>query len=271
MRCLVALVLVGCAASPAKPASPSLVGTWVRDSIVVTEKVSFPIPEQIVTYVQTPHSFGDVRVVRGRPVVDSLADVTDEGIEILAKQSGFVGVNTVAGTRSTWTHEIDYVAGGGDDIGDLAPRGLLLEERGLDDKGAVDNAAFEKWWQLDNGNGHCYVAREIVGDRVRRMLVVAGDHFVYARARAVDLPQGVSLRKFVAGDASRDQKLAALDCELSFGFVRLGSVPWEVKYSTLPWKEGVSVEALPEKSWVVEVDTFTPEEHALIFAGAPRK
>lgn len=103
------------------------------------------------------------------------------------------------------------------------------------------------------------------------MLVVAGDHFVYARARAKELPKDTSLRDFVKGSATREDKLAALDCELSFGLVRLGSVPWQVVYSTLPSREGKTVEALPDKTWTVEADTFTPEEHELIFASVPRR
>ena len=37
---------------------------------------------------------------------------------------------------------------------------------------------------------------------------------------------------------TRKQILAALDCEVSHGFVLGGRAPWEVQFSTLPFKEG---------------------------------
>ncbi|HEX3473872.1 MAG TPA: hypothetical protein VHT91_02460, partial [Kofleriaceae bacterium] len=70
---------------------------------------------------------------------------------------------------------------------------------------------------------------------VDQLLAVAGDHFIYARARAVALPPGDSLGELIARThPPRDVLIAYLDCELSYGTTR----SWQIERSTLPWQAG---------------------------------
>jgi hypothetical protein len=70
------------------------------------------------------------------------------------------------------------------------------------------------------------------------VLVLIDDHFLFARARAEELPPAQSLRELVmvAGD-DRSLIYRYLDCEISTGSIE-GSAPWQVKWSTIPFREG---------------------------------
>jgi hypothetical protein len=112
------------------------------------------------------------------------------------------------------------------------------------------------------------------------MLVVAGDHFLYARNRASDLPAAKSLTE-LAAKASREQLLAYLDCELSHGTVRGGSVPWQIEHSTLPWREGtpltfvesltldsagaLAARAADGEAWTIPINTLPAEDLRVLF------
>ena len=59
--------------------------------------------------------------------------------------------------------------------------------------------------------------------RLRRLLVLAGDHFLYVRNRERDLPAAESIDALVrTTNATRAQVIAFLDCEFSYGRVRGG-------------------------------------------------
>ncbi len=74
--------------------------------------------------------------------------------------------------------------------------------------------------------------------RLHEILSVAGDHYIYARNRSFDLPMADSLAALIKKEKyKRKQIIEILNMEVSHGFVLGGRVPWEVQFSTLPYKE----------------------------------
>jgi hypothetical protein len=227
------------------PVPSWLAASWER-LWVINNNQGPPKDTVNVRNIQTPTLFGDCRIPKGRPrfpEAKSLDDLTDEQLKALYPQEGFSGYTTVDGYIVTWHHEIDYQPPDGSvDIG----RFELLGGRNALEHG-VQAAYLEHWWRLEDAGGYFLgvkVMRKLGPNRQRvyEILSVAGDHFIYARNRAEDLPMADSLAAlFTKEKYTRDQILAALDCEVSHGFVLGGSKPWEVQYSTLPFKEQQSL------------------------------
>lgn len=237
---LLGLLLVA-ACSPPAPAQPAVAGmtvptgAWQRDWI--RRKGSASDGSALVRYVQTPSVFGDLRIPGDRPDVApaaSLAELTDDQLAALARQNGFAGFTTIAGANATWHHEIDFQpvdpADEGADIGriELAGERRMFEH-------ALDDAYVESWSTLERGTGGFFAARVERAGRLAQLLAVAGEHFIYARARAVPLPPGASLAELIARThPPRDTLIAYLDCEFSYGTMR----GWQIEHSTLPWQQG---------------------------------
>ena len=204
-------------------------GAWQRDWI--RRHGGAPDTRVAVRYVQTPSVFGDLRIPGDRPDVAaaSFADLGDDQLAALAHQNGFAGVTTIDGANATWHHEIDFQPAGGSDIGRIEPAGdgRMFEH-------ALDGSYVESWSALDRGGGF-FAARVERAGRVDQLLAVAGEHFIYARARAVALPPGDSLPELIARThPPRDAVVAYLDCEISYGTTR----GWQIERSTLPWRQG---------------------------------
>jgi hypothetical protein len=209
-------------------------GVWQRDWI--RRGGAAPDARITVRYVQTPSVFGDLRIPGDRPDVaaaSSFADLGDDQLAKLAHQNGFAGFTTVDGANATWHHEIDFQPAGGADIGRIEPAGdgRMFEH-------ALDGSYVERWSTLDPGSqpgGGFFAARVERAGRVDQLLAVAGEHFVYARARAVALPPADSLAELIARThPPRDAVVAYLDCEISYGTTR----GWQIERSTLPWQQG---------------------------------
>ena len=100
---------------------------------------------------------------------------------------------------------------------------------------ALDESYVESWSALGGGDGPFLAVKVAHGDRVDRLLAVAGDHFIYARARAAALPAADSITDAIATThATREAIIGFLDCEISYGSTR----GWHIVHSTLPWQEG---------------------------------
>src|SRR6185295_7932554 len=134
---------------------------------------------------------------------------------------------------ATWTSELNFQPPS-DEL-DTA-RLVRLGERRVDEH-ALDGSFVEHWWRVSDGDARFLAIETRRNRRLERFLVVAGDHFVYARNRKSDLPRAESLRKlFEQTTPGRDQMIAMLDCEVSYGLVRGGSRAWQIVSSTLPWR-----------------------------------
>jgi hypothetical protein len=239
-----------------------------------------PTPQEthVVRDLQTPTVFGSVRIPRSRPAFPgarSFADLDDAQLAVLLEQrGGFAGTAAFDGDLALWTHEIEFRPPFTQaDTARLERTGpTTVLEKGL------DGDFFELWWSMSSGDGKYLGIKVVNGTRTERMLVVIGDHFVYARNRARDLPAAASLTALVAEtQATRAQIIEILDCELSYGTVRSGRVPWEIRYSTLPWREGVPLDfvreitldaagaPVPRPGWTVPVNTFTAGDLRILF------
>lgn len=225
-----------------------LLGVWQREWIRHGEHRD---ESMRVRYLQTPTVFADVRVSRHRPAfaqASCLEDLADEELLQLAEQRGFAGTTTVDGEVATWHRELDFQPPSSElDIGRLEKIGVsALHEH------ALDSSFVEYWWSLSRGDQRFLVLRvdrrvadrrvadrdgSIEALRLDRLLVLAGDHFVYARNRGFDLDPAPSLRALLERVGSRAFALEALRCEVSYGAVRGGDMPWQITVSTLPWRE----------------------------------
>ena len=252
------------------------VGAWQRDWI--SRHGGARDTAVTVRYVQTPSVFGDVRIRGDRPALAeaaSFADLSDDQLRALAKQNGFAGTTTVDGAKATWHHEIDFQpSDGGADIGRIEPAGdgKMFEH-------ALDESYVESWSALGGGEGPFLAVKVVRGDRVDRLLSVAGDHFVYARARATALPAADSITDAIAATgATRETIIGFLDCEISYGNTR----GWRIVHSTLPWQEGkrltfvdriviepngrlAATEVAAEEAWSFPVNTFAPAALRALF------
>ena len=267
-----------------RTAPPWFVGAWKREWM--RPRGGTACETSIVRDLQTPSVFGSVRIALDRPAfvgANSFADLDDAQLAVLLTQrGGFAGTASFVGENATsiatWNHEIDFQPRNGVDAARLTQTGptTVLEE-------SLDGTFDELWQSVPGGDGNCLGLKITRAGRVERMLIVVGDHFVYARNRTRDLPDAPSLTELVATThATRAQIIEMLDCELSYGLVRSGRVAWEVRLSTLPWREGRVLEFASEvvigptviprpraprigEVWTVPVNTMTQEDLTAMF------
>ena len=267
-----------------RTAPPWFVGAWKREWM--RPRGGTACETSIVRDLQTPSVFGSVRIALDRPAfvgANSFADLDDAQLAVLLTQrGGFAGTASFVGENATsiatWNHEIDFQPRNGIDAARLTQTGptTVLEE-------SLDGTFDELWQSVPGGDGNCLGLKITRAGRVERMLIVVGDHFVYARNRTRDLPDAPSLTELVATThATRAQIIEMLDCELSYGLVRSGRVAWEVRLSTLPWREGRVLEFASEvvigqaviprpraprigEAWTVPVNTMTQEDLTAMF------
>lgn len=249
-------------------------GAWKREWS--KEKNEAPTETRIVRDLQTPTIFGSVRIGLDRPPMTaaSFDDLDDAQLKILLDQKGFAGTASFKGDVAVWDREIDFRPPNSVDTARLKPQSptTVLEE-GFD-------GSSELWWSMSTGDGKYLGIKIVNGKRTEAILTIVGDHFIYARNRRRDLPKAESLTA-LAVNATRAELIELLDCELSYGTIRSGRVPWEVHFSTLPWREGkpldfasrITVDAagqpaprVPTPGWTVAINTFDPKDLRLLFS-----
>lgn len=224
-------------------APPWFRGVWRREWVRYGE--GEPFEDRIVRDVQTPSVFGSVRIPIDRPAVKSFADATDAELESLSAQKGFAGIATFEDDVATWHHAIDFQQPETDTAKIVQHGTNTVLEVGL------QNEFAELWWNLAPHDSR-YLGIEVMrDDRIHELLAVVGDHFVYARNRARDW----------APPTTRAELIELLDCELAYGHVRGGKAPWRITLSTLPWREGQSIDFVAVRdAGNVLVNTFTEDD-----------
>lgn len=213
-------------------------GLWRRTALEVPGAA--PDLTTRVFYLQAPRLFADLRVPATRPPLrGALSGLARPGRRALARQVAFAGFAEKRGERLLWHHLFDYqllaherepaaVA----DEGRIALAGLRMTEWG------VHRPYVERWERVDDGAGlFLGLLADRGGGAPQQILVIAGDHFLYARERRLR-PSGAAGLGEALDAAGADEAAALLDCEFSYGRRRGGRVPWEVVLSTIPMREG---------------------------------
>ena len=81
-------------------------------------------------------------------------------------------------------------------------------------------------------------------------LFVAGEHAIYARNRAVDLPSDKTLLQLARdADYDADRLRQLVDCEFSYARRAQPGGDYHIEVSTLPWREGQPLRC----AWIEDV------------------
>jgi hypothetical protein len=209
-----------------------LLGVWTREWVHDAEGQR---DDAEVYYLQVPGFFADLRIERNRPSVAPATDIAQldaAGVDALAGSTGFAGRTMYAQEIMHWQHNFEFQPPDGSEDAGYARRAGAdrMRETGLD--GTYEEA----WRRLDSGGGRFLVLRAPRNGGEGQLLVVVGDHFMYVRNRAAQLPQAESMRALLA--AQPGAAASALDCEFSYGRIIAGGRRWLIRRSTLPWREG---------------------------------
>jgi hypothetical protein len=210
-----------------------ITGLWHRSLIAWpdgrTDTTTF------VRWMQSPSLFVDLRQPTGRPSFEDAGCLRQLGrahVEWLALQEGFAGEIRFDGQFIEWQREIDLQPMSAfADVGRFWFEGDMMVEEGR------DVPYIEHWHrqlpspQSCNGIG-LYEERSGRGG----IIVRVGDRFMYARARAFDLPSGLDLRQHIRTVPALHEAQDLIDCEISSG--QIGADGWRIEHSSLPFKEG---------------------------------
>ncbi|KAK9804841.1 hypothetical protein WJX72_008253 [[Myrmecia] bisecta] len=104
----------------------------------------------------------------------------------------------------------------------------------------LDGTYYEIWEREPASQGPTWGFRlKSVGEQRTGFLVGAGDFFLFAGGRAVELPARPTLADcLVASKADHQQQLSLLHFELSLGWISGAAKPWTIQLSTLPGRAG---------------------------------
>lgn len=161
----------------------------------------------------------------------------------LATQQGFAGITQVTSGSATssnicqWHREFDYQPQ--TDARDIGK--MVFTDANTVIETGVDAAYLEVWRRLEHSQSPCLFERTTGKNRkgleTPAYLMRAGNWVAYARPRQAMLPKNTSLVNAIqSAKPQRDQLLDWLDMEISFGEI-LDEQHWEIKHSTLPFKE----------------------------------
>ncbi|MDR3505530.1 MAG: hypothetical protein P4L52_04720 [Acidocella sp.] len=215
---------------------PALAGLWSRSLLALPDGQRDT--DTLVTWLQGPSLFVDLRIPAGRPDffhVTTLTDLTMDDCLWLATQQGFAGLFRQEDGVFWWHREIDFHPPAPlPDAGKLFWDGEVLVETGH------FSDYLEHWHRTPNA-----IARPAVALRLRSrtdgraaIFVRAGGVFMFARARSPELAlTAPTLAACVEGAEDLRTAQALVDCELSLGEVE----GWHITRSSLPFREGAAL------------------------------
>jgi Protein HRI1 len=222
-------------------------GVWKRELL---ETASSKDDTSLVLWMQTQQYHIDIRIPANcppLPPVSNVEDYTNEELLELATQQGFAGITQVIASTVTssdicqWHREIDFQPQtAARDIGKM----VFTDENTVIETG-LDSPYLELWRRLSGSQKPVsftfVVGKNREGLDAPAYLMRAGKYVAYARSRNNTLPKADSLLACIqTQQPSRVQLLDWLDMEISFGEM-LDGKHWEIKHSTLPFKEGLIV------------------------------
>lgn len=239
--------------SPVQITAPTAVpanyiGVWQRHLL---ETNTSKDDTSLVLWMQTQHYHIDIRIpatCTNIRVVNSLEEYTDNELLILASQQGFAGLTLVTPSTSAssevcqWARKIDFqTLNDSRDIGKM----VFTDANTVIETG-VDDPYLEVWRRLEHSQEpytfEFTSGKNHNGLEIPAYLMRTGNFVAYARPRAVALPKAPSLVHAIqTHKPTREQLLDWLDIEISFGEM-LDDKHWQVKHSTLPFKESLIIE-----------------------------
>ena len=221
------------------PAVPvGYLGVWKR-TLLRTPK--FEDTTTQVFWMQTKSWHADIRIPHDRPTCSgktTLKDLTRNELLGLTAQQGFSGTTHVEANICRWQRQYDYQPPSGmNDIGRMEFDGpdRILEY-------GIEADYFEIWERLPGSAGDSS-AIDLSADPLARLLT-AGEFFMLVRPRIGALTQASSLLE-LAGDKNEDELRKLLDFEISFGRRSFKYGTGSVELSTLPWRQGITIQELP--------------------------
>lgn len=224
------------------PVPQSYIGVWQRISLETKGKPADTTTQAY--WIQTSALFADMRIPAGRPDFSgraTLAEYSEDDLLWLARQQGIAGMTLAGDGLLHRRRQVDFQpTRGKDNIRRMHFEGDLLVDENL--YGTVQ----EKWRRLAGPEGGVITLRlleeaETDGRIVPRKgyLLVVSDYFMFVRDRAEFTRHANSLEDLIeAQELGRGEMARLLDCEFCFGRRRGGAQPWEIRLSTLPYREG---------------------------------
>jgi hypothetical protein len=224
--------------TPCEPVPHNYIGLWKRRCLIDAE--GNVDRDTSVYWLQTHRMYADLRVPPGRPDfggITALAECSDAQLAWLGRQQGFAGCLYVDATVCRWEREIDLQPPAPvPDVGRMMFDGDTLIERGV-------HARYEEEWERLT-DGRIATALFLLHESTRwavsvprkGFLLVVDDYFMFVRDRLSRPPSAL-----VETHPDRARLLERLGAEISFGVRRGGTVPWEIRLSSLPFREGASL------------------------------
>jgi hypothetical protein len=244
-----------------------MIGCWERLSIRFSDGKEDKTTR--VIWLQTLSGVGDIRIPASRPNLrerKSLGDCSKDELLTLAEQDCFCGITLVdLGARpfptASWPKEA-YLFRFQPVITFPEPGWIEWQADGTCMIERAPSGAYMEDWRLQSGS-RSFAAHLTKRDAAQtECLYVAGDHAIYARNRRVNLPSNKTLLE-LARDAQYDRhRLEELvDCEFSYARRAQTGDDYDIVVSTLPWREGKSL----EYPWIQDVASKVKNGEGLVW------
>jgi hypothetical protein len=225
------------------------VGLWQRQVIEFEDGTADR--SMRVFWGQTGLYFVDIRIPADRPKIierDASA-LSASALAALSLQRGFSGTLTRKGNLFTWNRLIDYQPSTGrPDQGLVDIEANTLRERGTPETalGVSYTEIYERICPAENicaaltldTHGSTFTSSAAPSNSV---LIILDDRFMFARARATELPVTATGGMLSLIEEAKDDKrqiTGILDCEISMGRLGKAGFAWDIDLSTMPWREG---------------------------------
>ncbi len=223
-------------------------------------------------WLQTQRLHASICIPMARPDFSGRAhwdDFSDADLHSLAHQGGVAGACIAQHDILHRRRQIDYLPRRGEtDLRRMQRQGLSLFEETLDKRKPAE-------WHLLAGSENEIIALRFqdagVGsndDQRKGYLLIVGAHFLFVRDRAVVTQQAESLALLAEYKGlKREQLIALLDFEISYGLRADNNQPWIIQRSTLPQREGRPLLDNPTLQKVAYAGAHQP--HPLRWGGKP--
>lgn len=195
-----------------------------------------------VYWLQARSSYGDLRVPPGRPHRGGagLSAYDLEELQALGRQQGSYGACQYQGNVAVWDRLVGFQS-----VVHFPEPGIMSQDGEILIEDSPSGAYRELWAPLPGSSaGHqCYALcaqKSAGGTWAARQggVVVAGDYAMLIVDRLAPVPTLRNIDVIIAELwPNRNAIAALLDCEFSFGVRRPGTQTFDIRLSTLPFRE----------------------------------